>query len=413
MSATPQTDRKKQMVYVLLLGLLCAGIAARIGFFFWQTARADQESQKITRSRAEYNAEHRFDWMKEYLALEAPRARMSDQHPCVYESMNQQTARPHVGKCKTAWSLFSEPVDQFEVDLRYGAFVLRQTDLFLNDGMAIPFTRAYDSLDWFDPNPLHAFGRSSNHTYDISPLGGSPGAGLFSSMSIALEDGDFLSFERISPGTNYSDGLYRHTETSGRFYKAVMYWNGTGWTTKLADGSCILFPDSYGAKKISDGAATEIDDDAGNKLRLVCDANSNLQEVQTPHGHLIRLSYNNHGWIKLAEDDQGHWASYQYNPDGMLATVLYSSGKKRQYEYEDKNLTAVRDEENNILVQNAYDQGRVIAQQFADGQVYRYSYRWSSNWYYIESAIVRFPDGTEQTIQTGPSVPDLLKRNKR
>ncbi|HEY6248794.1 MAG TPA: hypothetical protein VI685_02470 [Candidatus Angelobacter sp.] len=394
--------QKKPLVYALFLGVLCAGLAVKIGLFFWQTGRANAEIKKTI----EYRDQHRLDWMNEYLSLEPPQPRTSDQHPCVYESLNQQTTKPQLGKCRTGWSLFSDPVDQFEVDLRYGAFVLRQTDLFLSDGFPVPFTRAYTSLDWLDPNPVHAFGRNSNHTYDISPLGGKP---LFSSLDIALEDGDFLHFERISRGKGYSDGLYRHSETSGRFYKAIIYWNGRGWTTKLADGSMIFFPDSYGAKKIADGAPIEIDDAAGNKLRLERDANRNLLQVRTPHEQSIRLLYDDQGRIARAEDDAGHWVAYSYNRDGMLTNVVYSSGKKRRYEYDGTNLTVIRDEEDNILLRNLYHYRQVVAQQFANGEVYEYSYQWSRNREYAQSATVRLPDGTQQTIQTGSSVPNYLR----
>lgn len=396
---------KKRLIYGLILGLLCAGLVARIGLWFWHTVRADEEAKKIT----EYRAQHKFDWMNQYLALAPPSPRISNQHPCVYESMSQHTG-PQLGQCKTGWSLFSDPVDQFEVDLRYGTFVLRQTDLFLKDSFPVPFTRAYTSFDWIDPNPVHAFGRNSNHTYDISPLGGSPHS-LFSSMSIALEDGDFLSFDRISPGENYSDGLYRHSETSGPFYKAIIYWNGTGWTTKLADGSLILFPDSYGAKKISDGAATEIDDAKGNKLRLERDAERNLRLIRTPHEQYIRLIYDD-GRIARVEDDGDHWVAYSYNRDGMLTSVVYSSGKKRRYEYDGTNLTVIRDENDNILVSNSYNQHQVISQQFPDGRTYEYTYNLSPNWHYAESVDIRLPDGTQQTVETGSSVPDYLRKMK-
>lgn len=409
MPGNQQPNRTKHLIYALLLGLLCAGAAVRIIFWFWQTSRAEAEGKRIS----EYRAQHKFDWMNPYLALTPPPPRTSDQHPCVFQAMNRQEAGPELGQCRTGWSLFSDPVDQFEVDLRYGAFVVRQTDLSLIDGLPVPFTRAYSSEDWFEPNPFHAFGRNSNHTFDISPLGGGSPRSLFSSLSIALEDGNFLFFERISPGDNYSDGLYRHSETDGKFYKAFLYWNGSGWTAKLADGSKILFPDSYGAKKISDGAPIEIDDAAGNKLRLERDPDRKLRQVLTPHDHWIRFIYDDRGWIAKAEDDQDHWVAYSYNRDGMLTNVVYSSGKKRRYEYEGANLTVIRDEEDNILVRNFYEQHTVIAQQFPDGRIYKYSYDVSPNCQYADSATIEFPDGTHEKVQTGASVPDFVKRIKR
>lgn len=411
----------KRLIYILLLGLLCAGAVARIGMAVWQNAHARQEDYQAAQARTQ----HKLDWVKEYLSLDAPPARMSNQHPCIYASMDLKTTDskttdsktmepktegPQLGECGMATSLFSGPVDRFEVDLRYGSFVLRQTDLFLSDGFAVPFTRAYTSLDWFAPNHVHAFGKNANHTYDIAPLGT---RNPYTWIAIALEDGDFLFFDRISKGTSYSDALYRHTETGGRFYKAINYWNGDGWTTKLADGSVISFPESYKAKKIADGAPTEIQDARGNKLHLARDADRNLQEIRTDHGHVIRISYNDRGWIRRIEDDQDHWVAYLYNSDGMLVTVIPSSGKRRDYEYDDTLLTVVRDESGNILVSNTYDQGRIVAQQFADGQVYEYSYQWSPSGQYIEEAIVRLPDGSQQAFGTAPSIPDYVKQPRQ
>ena len=65
-----------------------------------------------------------------------------------------------------------------------------------------------------------------------------------------------------------------------------------------------------------------------------------------------------------------------------------------------------------MLVRNTYDQGRIVAQEFPDGITYKYSYLWSSNWHYVESASVRLQDGTPQEVETGSSVPEYLKRGK-
>jgi YD repeat-containing protein len=393
----------KQTFYAVVLGLLCAGATAKIGTAYWHNAHAAEEAEEAALERAEQQP----DWVAQFLSADAPAAHMSDQHPCVYESMEQDTAGPRLGQCGMPTSLFTDPVDQFEVDLRYGTFVVRQTDLSLSDGVTVPFTRAYVSDDSFYPNHVHAFGKNSNQTYDIAPLGT---RNPYTWLAIALEDGDFLYFDRISSGTSFSDALYRHTETNGRFYKAILFWNGDGWTAKLPDGSLIVFPESYNSSKISDGAPTEVVDAMGNKVRLVRDADRNLQEIRTPHGHVIRLMYNDQGSISRAEDDRGDWATYLYNIDGMLMTATFSSGKKRQYEYDGAQMTVIRDENGNVLVRNTYVQGHVVVQQFANGAVYKYSYRGPPSGAYAETAIVQLPDGTQQTFDTAASVPDYVKQ---
>src|SRR6202021_3568625 len=118
----------------------------------------------------------------------------------------------------------------------------------------------------------------------------------------ALEDGDFLYFDRASKGTGYADAVFQHTETSTRFYKAITTWNGNGRTTKFADGSEIRFPESYNAKNLAQGAATVMIDAKGTHLELRHDPQRNLQEIRTPQGHWIRFAYDDQSRIKGGGD---------------------------------------------------------------------------------------------------------------
>ena len=342
----------------------------------------------------------------EYLLLPAPPPRMAGQYPCVYQSLADGSTRPQLGECATP-TLSPLPVDRLEVDLRYGNFVVRQTDLILSDTMVAPFTRTYNSGDWVHPNLVHAFGRNTNHPYDIAPLGA---RNPYTWLEIVLEDGNFVYMDRISNGTDYADAVFRHTETSGKFYRAMTYWNGDGWTTRLEDGSLILFPDSYSAKKMADGAPYEIDDAAGNKLLLKRDGNRNLHEIRTPRGHTISLDYDGQGRIRQAQDDDGNSVSYQYGPGSTLVAVKASSGAERYYEYEQELITAVRDEHRNLLVRNRYDHGKLVVQQFPDGEVFRYDYHWAPAGTYTESVVVQSSNGREETTETGIFVPDSFKR---
>lgn len=344
----------------------------------------------------------------EYLALPAPPPRMTGEYPCVYQSIAGGSSRPQLGECTTS-SFSPVPVDRLEVDLRYGNFVVRQTDLFLSDTMVVPFTRTYNSGDWVHPDRVHAFGRNTNHPYDIAPLGARY---PYSWQEIALEDGNFVYMDRISDGTGYVDAVFRHTETSGKFYGAMTYWNGDGWTTRLADGSLILFPESYSGKRMADGAPYEIDDAAGNKLLLKRDGKRNLQEIRSPHGHAIRLDYDDRGRIRRAQDDGGNSVSYEYGPGSTLVAVKASSGAARYYEYEQELITAVRDEHRNLLVRNGYDHGKLVVQEFPDGEIFRYDYRWAPAGTYTESVVVRPSSGGEEATETGVFVPDSMKRQK-
>jgi YD repeat-containing protein len=303
-----------------------------------------------------------------------------------------------------------EPVDRFEADLRYGNFVLRETDLFLEDIFKVPLTRTYTSSEWVDRNPVHAFGRNSNHPYDIAPIGT---RNPYTYQAIVLEDGDFLYFDRISKGAGYADSVFQHTETSSPFYKAIQRWNGKGWTTRLADGSEIRFPESYDAKNLAQGAPYEMWDAKGNRLELHRDPQRNLQEIKTPHGHWIKFSYDDSSRIRRAEDDAGHWAQYEYNADGMLKSAILSSGRERHYEYHGVLMTQITDENGHVLLHNWFRERFLQRQQFGNGAVYSYSYDWAPDEYYPKRVTVTLPDETTQELSVGASVPEFVKNYHR
>ncbi|MGC2161974.1 MAG: DUF6531 domain-containing protein [Silvibacterium sp.] len=298
-------------------------------------------------------------------------------------------------------------MDQFEVDLRYGAFVLRQTDLRLNDVFDVPLTRSYNSKNWLAPSRVYAFGRDSNHPYDIAPLGT---RNPYTYMMLALEDGDFLYFERVSKGAGYADAVYQHTESSTQFYKATINWSGNGWTLRLTDGSEMFFPDSYHAKNSAQGAATEIRDASGNKLQLVRDGQQNLQEILTPHNHWIKFTYDGQSRIIRTGDDGGNWAKYVYNDYGMLTDVIHSSGQSRHYEYDGALMTAILDGQGHVLLRNTYQSSVLVQQVYPNGDIYKYRYILDPKRTYADKAIVTFPNGSEREVEIGDSVPQFLRK---
>ena len=347
--------------------------------------------------------------MPEYSTTLAAEPRFDGQFPCVFASVADSRVVPQIGNCAMP-TVSGDPIDRFEADLRYGNFVLRETDLFLDDGFKVPLTRTYCSNEWVDQNPAHAFGRNSNHPFDIAPIGA---RNPYTYQMIVLEDADFLYFDRISKGTGYADSVFQHTETSTRFYKATTRWDGHGWTTKLADGSEILFPESYNAKNLAQGAPYEMRDASGNRLELHRDPQRNLQEIRTPHGHWIRFSYDNLSRIKRAEDDAGHWVNYDYNAEGMLKSAILSSHRERHYDYDGVLMTQVTDENGRVLIRNWYRQRFLQKQQFGNAGVYSYSYDWPHDEYFPRKVGVTLPDGTLRQLSVAGSVPEFVKNYRR
>jgi YD repeat-containing protein len=346
----------------------------------------------------------------EYGNTVAAAPRFDGEFPCVYESVNDgEVVVPELGNCAMP-TTHGDPVDRFEVDLRYGNFILRETDLFLNDVFKVPLTRTYCSNEWVDRNPVHAFGRNSNHPYDIAPIGT---RNPYTYQMIVLEDGDFLYFDRISKGTGYADSVFQHTETSTPFYKATTRWDGHGWTTKRADGSEILFPESYKARNLAQGAPYEMRDARGNRLELHRNPQRNLQEIATPHGHWIRFSYDDFSRIKRAEDDAGHWAQYQYNDAGMLKSAILSSGRERHYDYNGVLMTQITDESGHMLIHNWYWQRFLQRQQFGNGAVYSYRYDWAPDETFPKRVWVTLPDRTRRELSVTDSVPEFVRNHHR
>lgn len=332
-------------------------------------------------------------------------ATLEGTYPCVQGSVSGGQVTSGSGLCATTVS-HAQSVELFETDLRYASFIVRQTDLPLNDVFNAPLERAYSSSDWGSPSHEHAFGFNASDSYDIAPTGS---RFPYTYQNLMLEDNDFLSFKRISPGTGFADAVYLHTETSTRFYGATIAWNGDGWTLRLRDGTDMIFPEAYGARDLAQGAAYEIRNAAGDKLLLKRDAQRNLQKVLTPHGRWIQLQDDDQGRILEAGDDAGHVVHYRYDPAGMLSDVFYSDGRKRHYEYEDRLMTSVTDEHGDVLVRNWYQNGRVVRQLFNGRDLYTYEYSWFPGSHYMNEVIVTLPNGNKEDIFPGACVPSFLR----
>ena len=270
------------------------------------------------------------------------------------------------------------PINEFQIDLHSGTFVLRQTDLFISDVMPLSLTRTY--RPW-DPHS-RAFGVGGNHPYDICPTGTSY---PYTYMDINLEDGRRMHFPRISKGTGYADAVFRHDATSSEFYGAQVAWNGDGWTLDFRDGRRFLFPESYHAKTFAQGAPFEMQAADGRRIQLKRNQLRNLEQLISPSGRTIALKYDAADRIIEATDDAGNVRKYSYDSNGFLETVMDASHLLYRFKYALFHyatydwylLTAVVDGKRRMLLQNIYrdsDGGRISEQRLANGTVYRYQY---------------------------------------
>jgi YD repeat-containing protein len=393
------SNRNVLIALLLAVSLFATG---RVGWFYYDFSRAKkvraaEEAERLRKAEA---------FVTGLLQRQdAPPPMRAGNFPCVSVSVADSPASPQLGKC-SAPGEGSGAVDRFEVDLRYGNFFVRQTDLSLNDVFDVPLTRTYNSGDYIHPNRSYAFGNYANHPFDICPLGT---RNPYTYNMLVFEDGDYLFFDRVSEGNSYADAVFQHTETSTRFYKAVTKWNGNGWTTFLTDGTKMHFPEAYNSSNMAQGALVSIFDAQGNKLELLRDGVRNLMEIRTPHGLSLKFHYDERSRIIRAEGDRGEWARYQYNSGGMLADVVFSSGRERHYTYDGHLMTGVEDENHTVLVRNVYRNTRLVQQDFGNGQIFSYQYSSTSGGPYADSVVVTMPTGERIEVEAASSVPEFMK----
>jgi YD repeat-containing protein len=292
------------------------------------------------------------------------------------------------------------PLNEFDVDLHTGRFILRQTDLFVPDVMALSLTRTYIAWD----SHSRAFGVAANHPYDICPTGDHfP----YTYMDMNLEDGSAVYMSRISKGTGYADAVFRHDKSSSEFFGAQTAWNGNGWTLSFRDGRKFYFPDSYNAKNCAQGAPTLMQDPQGRRVELKRDNNRNLEALISPSGYRIAFKYDASDRIVEAKDDLNNMRKYSYDRSGHIETVSDATHAVYRFEYaplireaglDPWLLTRVLDGEWNVVLENKYLWGRVSEQKLADGEVFRYDYQLSGR--DVVEARVTLPSGEKKVFSS-------------
>lgn len=277
------------------------------------------------------------------------------------------------------------PINEFQVDLHSGQFVLRQSDLFVPDVIPLSLTRTYHAWDF--EKRASEFGAGTNHPYDICPTGT---RFPYTYMDLNLEDGQQIHFDRISKGTGYADAVFRHGATSSEFYEARIAWNGDGWNLDFRDGRRFLFPEAYYAKSFAQGAPFEMNDGMGHRIQLKRDKQRRLAEIVSPSGRAITLQYDEADRIVAAMDSLGNLRKYAYDATDHLESVADESHVLYRFRYEPLLhavgfnpylMTAVLDGNGKELLRNIYDgndTGRISEQRTANGEVYRYKYVLSS-----------------------------------
>lgn len=320
-----------------------------------------------------------------------------DDYPCLSVeparagNKRNQALHAEIRQCLVALNNDAD-IEQYEVDLRSGKFMLRKTDLFVADVMPLALTRAYGQWD----GTSRAFGLGSNHNYDIFPYGD---RFPYTYMNVLLADGSHVHYNRISEGTSYVDDVKEHRGTPPTvFDKSRIAWNKDHWDYTFADGRLYRFPEAYRSKRGAEGALVGMQDAAGDEIKLERDAARNLRSVTSPHGHWIRLTYDASNRISTATDNAGELRSYSYDQGGRLLEVRDKSGERLwRYDYELGDMTRV-EASGKIILTVHYNGRRVESLELSADQIYHFDYLYNRRGDVVETT-VREPSGKIGTFR--------------
>jgi len=287
-------------------------------------------------------------------------------------------------------------VDELEADLDSGALITRRTDLFVPDVIPVAVTRCYRLLD----DRTLPFGTRTNHAWDLAPFGSRQ---PYTYVYIVFCDGKRVHFDRVSKGTGYADAVYEHRETATPFFESLFSWNGNGWDLRLKNGSLMLFPEAYNAKRHVEGAIVGLSDARGNSVKVERTRQRDIERLTSPGGHWIAFDIDTHGRITKASDDAKRVVTYTYDGGGRLTLVDGPNGATR-YFYDEGNLMAI-EEDGKKLVDFRYFKDDVAQIALSDGKTYHMRYEYpTKNRQRSVRTFVQSPDGKVAKVDIPPPV---------
>jgi len=313
-----------------------------------------------------------FDKWKVRAALgpAAPRGR-SGAIPCFFTvpatANDQPVSSGSIGDCQML-TPNGRKLELFEVDLWNGEFVPVNTDLYVPGKIPLAFTRVTLPMDeWskrfriffrdvYDP---FLFGDRLPYTY----------------VQLLMPDNTHVYYKRISKGAGYSDAVYECDVALPTFFQSRINWNGWGWDIALEDGTTLLSPEAYNAKRPQQGSLAGIFDNDGHEVRISRRANGDLTEIKSPSEGWIRLTYSQDKIVE-AKDSLGNVVEYHYDGQDRLETVEYPEKRGLTYAYDSSNrIIDVLDVHGNSILKVLYDSaGRVIEQRLPSGSKYSFRY---------------------------------------
>lgn len=285
----------------------------------------------------------------------------------IHEFSGAMVAPP--GLAPILWHLLGNPYFGDPVDPGTGLFIMDKTDLALNDVLPLQLQRSYRQNDTVS----RAFGIGSSHNYDLFLVGST---NPWTYADLVLADGSRVHYDRISPGTSYTNAVYQDTSSPTILFGSTITWNGAGWTLTTKNGTLITFPDGFYATRPAQAAATRIQDRYGNAIVLTRNSAGDLTTITSPNGRWITLTYDSSHRVTQAQDNINRIVHYTYNAQGCLSTVTDASGGVTTYTYDgNQRMITITDVRGIQYITNTYDSaGRVLTQTQADGTSFQFAY---------------------------------------
>src|ERR1700733_1666925 len=251
------------------------------------------------------------------------------------------------------------PPNRWSVDLKSGAFLHVQTDIYLPDVIPINLSRTYSSFDHFRDRD---FGVGTSSSYEIYLTGDNV---VFKYIDIGFPDQSSVHMPRISRGTSW-EATYEHRalpgDTADIFDKAQLWWHSPWYFSSLKDGTGIVFPASRWANQWGQRSAIMIQDAKGDVLDIKRDEAGNKLEITSPNGQKLVLGHDKLNRISSANDSRGYVVYYGYDDDGRLTEVTDSKGDVTRYTYDfDDQMRTITQPDGRIWLANNYDHdGRIV-----------------------------------------------------
>jgi YD repeat-containing protein len=297
------------------------------------------------------------------------------------------------------------------IDLYSGLYMRTNTDLAVQDTLSIGVQRTYRNAD----SRSRSFGIGTSHLYDMFIVGD---AVRFTYVKLVLPDGAPMRYERISPGTGYANGVFEHTSTPTIFYGSRIFWNGTGWTVSLRDGSSYkLLGCSPGSTRPGQCGLIEYRSSRGEVIGVERAANGDITRVVSPHGKWIEFTYDQNDRVTSAAASTGEMARYGYDAKGRLTNVTPSEGPAFRYEYDDGD-RMINIFEGDQVIHNFYDHDLCIRQPWSRGKSrakFSFKYVLDSQNQHVETDVTE-PDGTLRKVvfnENGYVVSDTRHSGRR